>query len=127
MSDDIPLKEVAKMSWDEARAKGVLRKVWIMAINNRKDKSALKRVTHALKSIVKTEILRKDRTTDAEYQKRLAICTVCEHSVKKNGVAFSCGKLLENSTTTCGCVLARKARDTKESCPQKLWPTIKRT
>lgn len=95
-------------------------------------KNATKAITKGISSTVKTSVFRKDRVTDEEYNERLSICTNCpgNHAVFKNGALFTCGKFANSITgklPTCGCVLTKKARDAKQDCPMKYWPTINKT
>lgn len=85
----------------------------------------------AAKSIVKTELLRKDRLTDSQVKQRLAVCLACPggHVVlDKKGQVKSCGPLLgrnrNQSKSPCGCLLRKKARDRLQECPFDYWPDI---
>lgn len=91
-----------------------------------KAKNVAKNASKAIKSIVKTEVLRMDRADDELYKERLNTCANCPggHAVFKNGTLYTCGKMLDSITgaaPTCGCVLTKKARDKKQECPMKYW------
>lgn len=89
---------------------------------------------HAAGSVLKTSVLRRDRVSETDYAARLAVCRKCpggHATFKRDGRLHTCGPMLEsmkgNGQGTCGCVLAKKARDAKESCPFGYWPTIEHT
>ena len=87
-------------------------------------KNIVKAAAKAAKSVAKTEVLRKDRTPQSEYDRRMAICKKCPEVVMKNGRVFTCGQMFNSMTgklPTCGCVLSKKARDEKEECPLGKW------
>ena len=87
-------------------------------------KNVVKAAAKAVKSVAKTEILRKDRTPQSEYDRRMAICKKCPEVVMKNGRVHTCGQMFNSMTgklPTCGCVLGKKARDEKEECPLGKW------
>ena len=85
---------------------------------------------HAAKSVVKTQVLRKDRVTPEAFELRLAVCQNCPDghaTYNKDGSLHTCGPMLQSlkdeGRKTCGCVLKAKARDAKETCPFNHWPT----
>jgi len=91
------------------------------------------RVGHAAKSVVKTQLLRRDRVAEADYQARLEVCRHCpgaHATFKSDGSLHTCGPMVESlkeqGRKTCGCVLSKKARDAKETCPFGYWPTLER-
>lgn len=92
-----------------------------------KTKNLLKNSANAIKSVVKTEILRIDRVTDEEYDRRLNICRSCpgNHAVFKDNKLYTCGPMLKSAMqsgeSTCGCILDKKARDSKQHCPFNYW------
>lgn len=125
------LEEICVLTWGEAKAKDISRPMWLLAVKGRKHLLAAKSIAAAVKSVVKTTILRKDRTTDEEYKARLLTCDKCEYAVKKNDKLYTCGPMLKSLTDsnqkTCGCILTKKARDKEQDCPFSYWPTIKKT
>lgn len=124
-------KELSEMSWEDAKALHYSREDWITAVNTNTRPRMYKKLLKAAGSLIKTQIMKKDRTTDEQYTQRLAICVACEHAVHKNGSLYTCGpmfqSLIDNNKKTCGCILTKKARDTKQKCPFGYWPTIKQT
>lgn len=97
----------------------------------RQTRSLLANVTHGLSSVAKTSVLRRDRVSDAFYRTRLDICKGCpggHAKFHKNGSLSTCGPMIKSlrdeGQKTCGCVLNKKARDVKESCPLGYWPTL---
>ena len=92
-------------------------------------KNAAINTTKAIGSVVKTQILRRDRVSDKVYAERLNTCTNCpgSHAVFKNGALFTCGEF-KNSITgklpTFGCVLTKKARDASQDCPMGYWQKL---
>jgi len=89
------------------------------------------RVTHGAGSIVKTQVLRRDRVSEADYQARLEVCRHCpggHATFKADGNLHTCGPMIQSlkqqGQKTCGCVLSKKARDAEESCPFGYWPTL---
>ena len=83
-----------------------------------------KKVIRAGASIAKTQLLRMDRATDAQYQDRLAVCRSCPSIRTING-SERCGPMYESwvrqGGKTCGCILKYKARDIRQTCPQSKW------
>ena len=85
---------------------------------------------HGIKSMIKTGILRKGRTSDKEYEERLKVCNECpgNHAVFRHERIYTCGSMINSlrraGKKTCGCVLDQKARDRKEDCPFGYWPPI---
>ncbi len=93
--------------------------------------SAADRIAHAIRSVVKTSLLRRDRLDDQAVNARLEICSRCPSGFATfaRGKLHSCGKLLEvlrasGQDRPCGCILKHKARDANESCPVGHWPDI---
>lgn len=89
-------------------------------------KNLVKSAASGAASVVKTEVLRKDRASEDLYKERLNTCANCpgNHAVYKNGALYTCGKMLDSMTgqlPTCGCVLTKKARDKSQKCPMGYW------
>ena len=88
----------------------------------------LKATLHAGKSVIKTELLNIDKTSDVMYNDRLRVCEKCPggHATFKDGKLYTCGPMLASAMSsgqgTCGCILSLKARDSKEHCPFSYWP-----
>ncbi len=94
-----------------------------------KAKRLLSSASHGAKSVAKTQVLRKDRASEAVYSQRLEVCKSCpggHATFKDNGSLHTCGPMIksmvDSGQKTCGCVLSRKARDIKEDCPFGYWP-----
>lgn len=98
--------------------------------NTEQTPSIITKITKVVKSVVKTQILGKDKTTDKEFADRMLVCKYCpgNHVKLKKGQPFTCGEMIKSLTDkkqkTCGCVLTLKARDRKEDCPFSYWPKI---
>jgi hypothetical protein len=87
------------------------------------------RISTAISSTIKTQVFRKDRTSEIEYEERMAICDGCEHVTRnRRGRIHTCGPMLQSlmdpNVKTCGCVLRAKARDKKQKCPFGYWPDL---
>ncbi len=75
----------------------------------------LRKASNLARAIVRHSANGFRRTSDAEYQERLAICSGCE---------FFGGKPDKPSCRRCGCRLLHKLRWAGESCPLGLWTAI---
>jgi len=53
--------------------------------------------------------------------RRLLTCRACPTSVRTPGIGLTCGKFLHITPTSCGCILAIKARLLSFHCPIKKW------
>lgn len=92
----------------------------------------IRQIGHGGKSILKTGVMRRDRLSDREVDRRLAVCRMCpggHAQFRKDGRLKSCGKLLgsdkkKGRRKSCGCILRHKARDIKEDCPLGYWPVL---
>ena len=97
----------------------------------RRTARAARRAAHGATSAAKTAV-GIDRLPENQIQQRLDVCRRCpgHHAVwKKDGSdVHTCGPMLDSikraGQGTCGCVLAKKARDAKERCPFGYWPTV---
>lgn len=94
--------------------------------------SALARsATRGTASVVKTEVLRRDRASDGLYAQRLEVCRSCpggHATFTGKGQLRSCGpmtaSMVDAESDACGCLLKKKARDARQSCPQGHWSAI---
>ena len=80
-------------------------------------------------SVAKTS-LGIDRASDEQVEARLSVCRNCPggHATWKNGDVHTCGPMLESAKGTaidgtCGCLLKKKARDARQTCPSDWWPS----
>ena len=62
----------------------------------------------AMISKYKAAIKAEDQVDDAEYERRLTICTTCE-------------KLFEGTCNACGCYVELRAASNISHCPHKHW------
>ena len=83
------------------------------------------RAFHGAKSTAKTAI-GIDRLPAGEVKRRLDVCRQCDEAQWADGDVHTCGPMLESMKRegrgACGCILSKKARDAKESCPHGYWP-----
>ena len=94
--------------------------------------SALARsATRGTASVVKTEVLRRDRASDGLYAQRLEVCRSCpggHATFTGKGQLRSCGpmtaSMVDAESDACGCLLKKKARDARQSCPQGHWSAV---
>jgi len=59
--------------------------------------------------------------SDDDYQKRMDICSGCEHYIETFVHEDSDEKELVHACKECGCILEDKCRDIMSSCPIKKW------
>lgn len=91
-------------------------------------------ISEGIKSVIKTNVLRRDRSDTSLIDERKKICLSCEHATKySDGSLRSCGKFIDMFTkitisggkTTkkkpCGCILNQKIKDKKQKCPLGKW------
>jgi hypothetical protein len=81
-------------------------------------------VAKAVASTIKTT-LGIDRLPTEDYLARLNVCRACPGGHAKfrpDGSLYTCGQLLRQSRSTCGCIVAAKARDRAQHCPNGWWP-----
>ena len=94
-----------------------------------------KKAASAVESIINTKISKKNRATDHQIRERLDICKNCPSGfveLDKKGRPYRCGKIDDifkeaGKGKPCGCILKKKARDTRQQCPAGHWPTIDAT
>ena len=97
--------------------------------------SNLNNVSQGIKSIIKTNVLKKDLSSKEIIDNRTSICNTCPNAKKyTNGELLSCGELTAMFTKVtvdkkgnkitkkpCGCILKQKIKDIKQKCPLDKW------
>lgn len=83
-------------------------------------RSGIRKIGHAVKSIVQTQLSDEHLRSEAEQTRIKLIClNNCpgEKAIVRNGQPVRC----DASKGGCGCVLRFKIRDKRESCPDGCW------